>query len=191
MADPTPVALRRDLLADVGRQWEATGRSGVPSGWLDIAGQLGNLRFWPVAIYRLAAAFERCGFGLGAKLFSALNQVLFGVEIALRLDVGPGLYFPHTNGIVLGAAAIGRDATIYHGVTLGAPVLDVGFEPALRPTLGDGVVIAAGAKVLGGVTIGDRAIVAANAVVLDDVPADTVVGGIPATPLGPRREGRW
>lgn len=191
MAEPALTSWRDVVLADVGRQWEAAGRTDRPASWRHVVGQVGNLRFWPVALCRLATACDRRGLGVMARLCSALNQVLFGVEVALRLEIGPGLYFPHSNGIVLGAASIGRDATIYHGVTLGAAVLDVGYDPALRPTLGDGVVIAAGAKVLGGVTIGDRAVVGANAVVVNDVDADTVVGGIPATVIGARKGDRW
>lgn len=182
---------RDDVLADVGRQWEASGRPGSPRRWRDVLTQVGNLRFWPVFLYRLGRGCEQRGFGAGARVCSALNQLLFGVEIALRLDIGPGLYFPHSQGIVLGATAIGRDATIYHGVTLGAQTLDVGYDPGRRPTVGDGVVLAAGAKVLGGVTVGDGAVVAANAVVVHDVEPRTVVGGIPAGVIGTRQGERW
>ena len=97
--------------------------------------------------------------------------------------IGPGLYFPHTGGIVIGAGRLGARCVVYHQVTLGAKTIDMTFTPSLRPTVGDDVVLAAGAKVLGGVTVGDRAVVGANAVVTRDVDADTVVGGVPAVRL--------
>jgi serine O-acetyltransferase len=183
--------LKSVLLADLGRQWAAAGRPDQPATWLDVLRAVGNLRFAPVVLCRLAGACEARRWRLPARTFSFVNQVLFGVEVALRLDIGPGLYFPHSGGIVLGAARVGRRATIYHGVTLGAAVLDVGYDVARRPTIGDDVVIAAGAKVLGGVAIGDGAVIGANAVVVSDVPAMAVVGGVPAQVLRYRDEVGW
>ena len=182
-------SLRTLLLADLARQWQAAERTGTPTSWADIVRGLGNLRFLPVVLYRLAWACGKRGWSIPARVLSFVNQVVFGVEIALRLEIGPGLYIPHSGGIVLGATRIGARATIYHGVTVGAAVLDTGYDPERRPTVGDDVVLAAGAKVLGGITVGDGALVGANAVVVDDAPPMTVLGGVPARVLR-QREGR-
>lgn len=180
MTSSTAPSLRDVLLADLMRQWRAAGSTATPSSWSQIARSLGNHKYLPVVLVRLARAASDRRLGPVAKVLSFVNQAVFGVEAAIRSDIGPGLYFPHTGGIVLGAARIGSGATIYHGVTLGAAVLDVAYTESLRPTLGDEVVVASGAKVLGGVTLGDGAVVGANAVVVKDVEPYAVVGGIPA-----------
>ena len=76
--------------------------------------------------------------------------------------IGPGIFFPHTSGTVIGASKIGRGVTIFQGVTLGARQIDMKYDLALRPELGDFVVVGAGAKVLGGITLGDNVRVGAN-----------------------------
>lgn len=174
------MTLKSLLLADLERQWRASGSTGSPTSWSQILRALPNNRYLPVVLIRCATTLDNSRLGPLAKVCSLVNQVVFGVEVALRSEIGPGLYLPHTGGIVLGARRIGSNVTIYHGVTLGAPVLDVRYSDDLRPTVEDGVVIAAGAKVLGGVTVGRHAIVGANAVVVKDVDEGTVVGGVPA-----------
>jgi serine O-acetyltransferase len=109
-----------------------------------------------------------------------VNFVLFGLEIGMDCEIGPGLYFPHTSGTVIGARRIGANAVIYHNVTLGAKEPDLAFEPGKRPEVGDDVFLGSGAKILGGITLGNRAVVAANAVVVHSVPEGAVVAGIPA-----------
>ena len=115
-----------------------------------------------------------------AHLLSYLNLVLFGIEISPRCAIGPGIFFPHTSGTVIGASKIGRNVTIFQGVTLGARQMDMYFDPALRPEIGDYVVVGAGAKVLGGISLGDNVRVGANSVLLRSVPANATVAGIPA-----------
>jgi len=130
-------------------------------------------------IYRLSARLNRSGHHAAATVVAALNRVLTGVEIAPSADFGPGLVIMHGSGIVVsGGVVSGRDRSIYQQVTLGKDGKSHGV-----PTLGDRVVIFAGAKVLGGVTIGDDATVGANSVVLQDVPAGRVAVGIPARVL--------
>jgi serine O-acetyltransferase len=174
------------LMADVERQYRVRGRSDAPEGAWAVVRELGNHRFHPVVLIRLSLWFAeqgtRTGRGL-AKVVSFSNSVLYGVEVALQSRIGPGLYLPHAGGIVLGASSIGANATIFQGVTLGASELDLEFDPSRRPTVGDDVTIAAGAKVIGGVRVGDRATVGANAVVVRDVPAGDVVGGVPSRSL--------
>lgn len=114
------------------------------------------------------------------KLLTYLNIVLFGIEVTPRCEIGPGVFFPHTSGTVIGAATIGANAIIYHGVTLGAKKLGSEFDPANRPEVGDSVVLGAGSKILGGITIGDNVIVGANSVVVRSVPPNKTVAGIPA-----------
>jgi serine O-acetyltransferase len=180
------MTLKALLLADLARQWRANGSDATPSTWRHIAGGLVNNRYLPVVLVRLATELEHRRLGVPARLVSMANQVLFGVEAALRSEIGPGLYFPHTGGIVLGAQRIGSNATIYHGVTLGAAVLDVAYTEGMRPVVGDNVVLAAGAKLLGGITVGNGAVVGANAVVVKDVDENTVVGGVPAVVISTR-----
>lgn len=141
-------------------------------------------RFMPVVVFRLSHACYLRGWSPLAKLFSMWNFTVFGLEIAVRCEIGPGLYFPHTQGTVIGALRIGKNATIYHNVTFGAREVDVGYQDQARPSVGDDVIVGAGAKVLGPVMLGDGCRVGANAVVVDDVAAGSTVIGIPARPLG-------
>jgi serine O-acetyltransferase len=130
------------------------------------------------------------GWRVAAKLITLANFVVFGIEVPPRLQIGPGLVIPHTHGTILGAGWIGRNVTIYQQVTLGAKLADFAFDVSKRPHVCDGVIITAGAKILGPVRLGERAIVGANAVVLRDVPPDAVAVGVPArilsrTDVGP------
>ena len=86
----------------------------------------------------------------------------------------------HTQGTVLGAASIGANVTIYQQVTLGAREIDFGYTLSLRPVVEDGVVVSAGAKVLGGLILGKDCVVGANAVVLSNVPPNHTAIGVPA-----------
>jgi serine O-acetyltransferase len=115
-----------------------------------------------------------------SHLLSYLNQIIFGIEISPKCAIGPGIFFPHTSGTVIGASKIGRNVTIFQGVTLGAKEMDMGFDPALRPEIGDFVVVGAGAKILGGISLGDNVRVGANSVLLRSVPANSTVAGVPA-----------
>jgi serine O-acetyltransferase len=145
-------------------------------------------RFAPVALVRIAQCLFVGGWFRLAKLVSLLNFLFFGIEVPPRVYIGPGLVLMHTQGTVLGAASIGKNATIYHQVTLGATGMDFAYTPNLRPTVGDGVVIGVGAKVLGGLTLGNGSSVGANAVVLKNVPSGYVAVGIPAKNLPPKSD---
>ena len=137
-------------------------------------------RLAPNFLYRLSHFFYLCRLGLIARFVSCLNYVLFGIEIVSSCQIGPGLFLPHTQGTVIGAWVIGSNVTIFQGVTLGARSLD--FKPGFttRPSVGDGVIIGAGAKILGGIALGDNCRVGANSVVLSDLPADCLAVGVPA-----------
>ncbi len=114
------------------------------------------------------------------KLLTNLNIVIFGLEVSPRCEIGPGFVLPHTSGTVIGAGRIGSNATIFHGVTLGTKILDRGFDLAMRPMVGDNVVLGAGCKILGGITLGDNVTVGANSVVVSSIKPNKTVAGIPA-----------
>ena len=137
-------------------------------------------RFAPVVCVRAAYALSQSGWPRVGNLFRALNMVVFGLEVPSQLEIGPGLILPHAQGTVLGAARIGRNATIFHQVTLGASVADYGYNLALRPVVENDVTISVGAKVLGAVTLGSNCSVGANAVVLQNVPIGALAVGVPA-----------
>lgn len=145
-------------------------------------------RFAPVLLYRVAYACQRRRLTPVAKAFSLLNFLLFGIEIAVVCRIGPGLFFPHTHGTVIGAYRIGSNAIIYQGVTIGARDLVFTYDEKHRPVLGDGVLLGAGAKILGGICVGNNVIVAANAVVITSVPDHCVAGGVPAKILKKRND---
>lgn len=101
-----------------------------------------------------------------------------GIEIHPGAKIGRGLLIDHGGSVVIGETAeIGNDCTIYQGVTLGGTGLDTGKR---HPTLGNGVMVGAGAKILGPFTVGDNAKIAANAVVLTAIPPDSTAVGVPA-----------
>lgn len=172
--------LKSLLYADLERQLSLAGRNGSRATLMGLLRRLLHPRFLPIFLYRSSRAAYLQGLSPVAHLLSYLNQVLFGMEISPRCDIGPGIFFPHTAGTVIGASKIGKDVTIFQGVTLGAREIDMDYNFALRPELGNCVVVGAGAKVLGGITLGDNVRVGANAVLLQSVPPNTTVVGIPA-----------
>ncbi|MBI2307687.1 MAG: serine O-acetyltransferase [Rhodocyclales bacterium] len=113
-----------------------------------------------------------------ARFVSNMVRTLTGIEIHPGATIGRRFFIDHGMGVVIGETAlIGDDVTLYHGVTLGGTSWNKGKR---HPTLGDGVVIGAGAKVLGPITIGAGAKVGSNAVVVKDVPPGTTAVGNPA-----------
>lgn len=175
-----------NLYQDLQRLLAFSGRPCPENRTWAIVRHSANPRFVPVVLLRASIATHRIGFGLAARALSLLNFVLFGLEVSLQCEIGPGLVLPHTLGTVIGARRIGKNALIYHQVTLGAKTMDIEYDPATRPTVGDNVTIGSGAKVLGGLIIADDVIVGANAVVLQSVPAGALVGGVPARVLRAR-----
>jgi serine O-acetyltransferase len=117
------------------------------------------------------------GWRFAGRWLSQVARNITGVEIHPGATIGPGFFIDHGMGVVIGETAeIGSDVTIYHGVTLGGTSLEKGKR---HPTLGDRVVIGAGAKVLGAITIEADSRIGANAVVVKSVPANSVVVGVP------------
>jgi serine O-acetyltransferase len=112
-----------------------------------------------------------------ARASAELTRMFTGVEIHPEARLGPGLFIDHATGVVIGQTAeVGTDVTIYQGVTLGGTSTDSGKR---HPTIGDRVIIGAGAKILGPVTIGHDSRIGANAVVVKPVPPGSVVVGVP------------
>jgi serine O-acetyltransferase len=117
------------------------------------------------------------GARLAARTFAELTRILTGVEIHPGAILGPGLFIDHATGVVIGETAeVGEDVTLFHGVTLGGSGRETGKR---HPTVGDRVVIGAGAKILGAIKIGDDSRIGANSVVVKEVPASAVVVGVP------------
>src|ERR1700761_7858219 len=131
--------------------------------------------------HRLAHPLWRAGLYLPARMVAHFSRFLTGVEIHPAARLGRRLVIDHGMGVVIGETAeIGDDCTLYHQVTLGGTSLAHGKR---HPTVGNNVIIGAGAKVLGAINIGDGARIGANAVVIAPVPAETTVVGIPARPV--------
>ena len=127
--------------------------------------------------HRASSWLWRHGRTLLARLCSAFTRFATGVDIHPAAVLGPGLFIDHATGVVIGETAeVGADVTMYHGVTLGGISTVKGKR---HPTIGDGVVIGAGAKVLGPVTVGAGSSIGANAVVVKPIPPGTVVVGVP------------
>jgi serine O-acetyltransferase len=139
-------------------------------------------------VHRLAHALWRRRLRYLARFLGFLARAVTQVDIHPGATIGRRFFIDHGCGVVIGETAeIGDDVTLYHGVTLGG----VSWNPGKRhPTLGDGVVVGAGAKILGPITVGSQARIGANSVVIQDVPAQMTVVGIPGRvvlPLAKRR----
>lgn len=128
--------------------------------------------------HRAAHGLWRRGLRFPARLVSQLSRWLTGIEIHPAAIIGRRFFIDHGMGVVIGETAeIGDDVMIYHGVTLGGRQRDGGKR---HPTLGDGVAVGAGAKVLGPVVIGAGTVIGANAVVTKDAAPGSVLVGVPA-----------
>ncbi len=139
------------------------------------------LASWPgvqaLLAHRVAHALSESGVPLAPRMLAYVARSMTGVEIHPSARIGDGLFIDHGMGVVIGETAeIGRDVTLYQGVTLGG----TGFASGKRhPTVEDNVTIGSGAKLLGPVTIGHGSKVGANTVVISDVPPMATVVGNP------------
>ncbi len=134
--------------------------------------------FHALAMYRVAHVLHKKKAYFSARAVSQLARFLTGIEIHPGATIGRGLFIDHGSAVVIGeTAVIGDDCTIYQGVTLGGTGKHVGKR---HPTLGNNVMVGAGAKVLGPFKVGDGAKIAAGAVVLSEVPSDSTAVGVPA-----------
>ena len=145
--------------------------------------------FHALLIHRVAARLWRWNFRLSARVLAHFSRALTGIEIHPGAQIGRRVFIDHGLGVVIGETAIvGDDCMMYHGVTLGGIACQKGKR---HPTLGRGVVVGAGAKILGPIVIGDFARVGSNAVVLKDVPQNATAVGVPARVIQPPVRLHW
>lgn len=141
--------------------------------------------FWAVANYRLQHALWMGGWRWLARWLSVVSRLFTGVEIHPAVRAGRRLFIDHGMGIVIGETAeLGDDVSIYQGVTLGGTSW---AQVKRHPTIGNNVILGAGAKVIGAITLADGVRVGSNAVVVKNVPANTTVVGIPAKAVAPKQ----
>ena len=160
--------LREDVDAAIARDPAVRSRTEV------VLGYPGLHAIWA---YRLHHSLWLRGHKLVARLLSQATRAITGIEIHPGATIGRRFFIDHGMGVVIGETAeVGDDVMIYHDVTLGGRSL---HRTKRHPTVGDGVVIGAGARVLGPVTVGKGAQIGANAVVVRDVPDGAVVVGVP------------
>ncbi len=161
-----------DLIADFQIIFE---RDPAARNWLEV------LLFYPglqvLVLHRLAHWLYRANVPVIPRLISHVARFVTGIEIHPGAQIGRSVFIDHGMGVVIGETAIVGDfCLIYQGVTLGGTGKETGKR---HPTVGQNVVIGAGAKVLGNITIGDNVRIGAGSVVLRDVPSDCTVVGIP------------
>jgi len=133
---------------------------------------------WSLATHRVAHKIYQKGFKTLARVLSGIVQIFTNIDLHPACKVGRRVFIDHGIGIVVGETAeIGNDVTLYQGVSLGGVSLE---KKKRHPTIRDGVVIGAGAKVLGDIEIGENSKIGANSVVIKPVPPDSTAIGIPA-----------
>ena len=160
------------LLADLRTIYE---RDPAARNWLEVLFCYPGLQ--ALVFHRLAHWLHNRGIAFIPRFISQISRFLTGIEIHPGAQIGKGVFIDHGMGVVIGETAIvGDDALIYQGVTLGGTGKETGKR---HPTLGNHVVVGAGAKVLGNIQIGDHVRIGAGSVVLRDAPSNTTVVGIP------------
>ena len=177
----TVAAVREEIATDI-----AAVRQRDPAARSDLEILLLYSGVHAILAYRVAHKLYLSKHYFAARAFSQWARHKTGIEIHPGATIGKGLFIDHGMGVVIGETTeIGDNCTLYQGVTLGGTGKDVGKR---HPTLGNNVLVGAGAKVLGPFTIADNSKIAANAVVLEEVPENSTAVGIPARVV--RRHGR-
>ena len=134
--------------------------------------------FW----HRIASIFWGIGLRLIARIISNILRTLTGIEIHPAATIKEGFFIDHGMGVVIGETSeIGKNVTIYQGVTLGGVSANAGKR---HPTIGDNVIVGAGSKILGPLNIGSNTKIGANSVVIDDIPENSTVVGVPGKVVG-------
>jgi serine O-acetyltransferase len=163
-----PRSIRRDIQA-------AKERDPAATSTLEIV--LAYPGFHARQLHRIAHGLHRRGLRLPARLISHLNRLTTGIEIHPGAEIGDGLFVDHGMGVVIGeTSVIGDNCHLYQGVTLGGSSTK---RVKRHPTLGNHVIVGAGAKIIGAVNIGDGAKIGAGSVVVTNVPANATVVGVP------------
>jgi serine O-acetyltransferase len=141
-----------------------------------------------IALHRVSHSLWNRGFCFAARWLSYFGRMLTQIDIHPGATIGHRFFIDHGCGVVIGeTAVVGDDVTLYHGVTLGGVSWNAGKR---HPTLCDGVMVGAGAKILGPVTIGSHARIGANSVVIQNIPATMTVVGIPGRIVLPEAQRR-
>lgn len=144
--------------------------------------------FHAIFLHRFAHSLYSSGLKLPARLISSFSRFLTGIEIHPGARIGPGFFIDHGMGVVIGETTeIGEDVTLFQGVSLGGNGKDRGQKR--HPTLGNHVLVGAGAKILGNIRIGEGVRVGSNAVVLQSIPAHCTVVGIPGRVVRTKEQG--
>jgi len=150
-------------------------RDPAADGWLDVV--LSYPGFHAITAHRVIHALWKRRVPLLPRFLSEVVHRVYGIDIHPGATIGPGFFIDHGTGVVIGGTAIvGRDVTIYQGVTLGGTSLQ---RKKRHPTICDNVTVGSGAAVLGDITIGENVKIGANSVVVKDVPPNSTVVGIP------------
>ncbi|WP_448534045.1 serine O-acetyltransferase [Parathermosynechococcus lividus] len=150
-------------------------RDPAARNWLEVLFCYPGLQ--AIVLHRFSHWLWRLGLPFVPRALSHLARFLTGIEIHPGATIGKGVFIDHGMGVVIGeTAVVGNYCLIYQGVTLGGTGKETGKR---HPTLGENVVVGAGAKILGNLTIGDNVRIGAGSVVLRDVPSDCTVVGIP------------
>ena len=176
---PVRATIREDLAAAMERDPAATSR------WVVLLTSAGLHAIW---LHRIAHRWwMRPGGKWPARLLGYVSRSVTGIEIHPGAHIGRRFFIDHGMGVVIGeTAVVGDDVMLFHGVTLGGTS---GRRVKRHPTLGDKVMVGAGAKILGDVHVGSNVKVGANSVVVKDVPTGAVATGIPARYRFPALEG--
>ncbi|MBF0329212.1 MAG: cysteine--tRNA ligase [Nitrospirae bacterium] len=164
------------FLSDIKRDFRAVfERDPAATNALEVA--LTYPGFHAAAAYRIAHALWNSGVPILPRIISNISRTLTGIDIHPAAKIGAGFFIDHGMGVVIGETSeVGEECLLYQGVTLGGTGKDKGKR---HPTLGNHVVVGAGAKILGPITIGDYVKVGANSVVLKPVPDNAIVVGVP------------
>ena len=171
--------LKKDLDAIMDRDPAARGRASA---------MLLYPSFHVLVFHRFAHPLWQGGFRTLARWLMQLARWLTGIEIHPAARIGPGFFIDHGMGVVIGeTSVVGKNVTLYHGVTLGGtmPAVDASAQRHVKrhPTLGDNVIVGAGAQILGPIEVGSCARVGGNSVVTRNVADGVTVVGVPARPL--------
>ena len=167
---------RESIFAQIAADWRAVfARDPAAHTWLEVL--LAYPGFHAVVAHRFIHPLYRWHVPVIPRLLSEINRFLTGVEIHPGARIQGGLFIDHGMGVVMGETTeIGRDCTLYQGVTLGGTSLQHGKR---HPTLEDNVVVGAGAGIIGAIVVGANSKIAAVAVVVKDVPPNSTVVGVP------------
>jgi serine O-acetyltransferase len=149
-----------------------------------------NPRSQPVIIHRISHFFYVKRLRFLAKLFSIINFVIFGTEIAIGAEIGGGFYMPHSLGTIISVKTVGENFSCYHKVGIGSSLEAGGTDlEKNRPVFGDNVKVYTGATVIGSINIGNNVTIGANAVVITDVPDNCLAVGVPARIIPQKHKG--